>query len=307
MKFSEVDLNLLSTIANLTEVPSGAVNIRKDGQPLIRMSSPNIIINPKQDKPGIDVIVKPGTKGESVHIPVLVTKAGLQDLVYNTFEIGEDSDVTIIAGCGIHNDSHQTSGHDGIHEFIIKPGARVRYVEKHYGAGNGSGKRILNPTTIVRMGSGSYAEMELVQVKGVDDTYRKTLAYVQDNAHLKIVERLLTHNDQKAQSEIEINIEGQDGSAQILSRSVAKDDSHQVFKASMIGKAACTGHVECDSIIMGNAVIKAIPSLVAENSEAVLTHEAAIGKIAGEQLIKLMSLGLTETEAVNTIIDGFLR
>lgn len=307
MKFNQIDMNLLSTIANLTEVPSGAVNIRKDGQPLIRMSSPNIIINPKTDKPGIDIVVKPGTKNESVHIPVLVTQAGLQDLVYNTFEIGEDADVTIIAGCGIHNDSHQNAGHDGIHEFIIKPGARVRYVEKHYGAGSGSGKKLLNPTTIVRMGSGSYAEMEMVQIEGVDDTYRKTIAYVEEEAHLKIVERLLTHNEQNAQSEIEINIQGQNGSAQILSRSVAKDDSSQVFKASMIGKTACTGHVECDSIIMGNAVIKAIPSLVAENSEAVLTHEAAIGKIAGEQLIKLMSLGLTEAEAVNTIIDGFLR
>jgi Fe-S cluster assembly scaffold protein SufB len=307
MKFNQVDLNLLSTIANLTEVPDGAVNIRKDGQPLIRMSSPNIIINPKEDKPGIDIIIKPGTKGETVHIPVIVTQAGLKDLVYNTFEIGEDADVTIIAGCGIHNDSHMDAGHDGIHEFIIKANARVRYVEKHYGDGSGSGKKVLNPTTIIRMGSDAYAEMEMVQIEGVDDTYRKTIAYVEDRAHLKIVERLLTHKEQSAQSDIEISIEGVDGSAQILSRSVAKDNSNQVFKASMIGKTTCTGHVECDSIIMGNAVIKAIPSLVAESSEAVLTHEAAIGKIAGEQLIKLMSLGLTETEAVNTIIDGFLR
>jgi Fe-S cluster assembly scaffold protein SufB len=307
MKFNQVDLNLLSTIANLTEVPDGAVNIRKDGQPLIRMSSPNIIINPKEDKPGIDIIIKPGTKGETVHIPVIVTQAGLKDLVYNTFEIGEDADVTIIAGCGIHNDSHMDAGHDGIHEFIIKANARVRYVEKHYGDGSGSGKKVLNPTTIIRMGSDAYAEMEMVQIEGVDDTYRKTIAYVEDRAHLKIVERLLTHKEQSAQSDIEISIEGVDGSAQILSRSVAKDNSNQVFKASMIGKTTCTGHVECDSIIMGNAVIKAIPSLVAESSEAVLTHEAAIGKIAGEQLIKLMSLGLTETEAVNTIIDWFLR
>jgi len=307
MKFNQVDLNLLNTIANLTEVPDGAVNIRKDGQPLIRMSSSNIIINPKADKPGIDIIIKPGTKDETVHIPVIVTQAGLQDLVYNTFEIGQDADVTIIAGCGIHNDSHKDSGHDGVHEFIIKANARVRYVEKHYGDGSGSGKKVLNPTTIIRMGSDAYAEMEMVQIEGVDDTYRKTIAYVEDRAHLKIVERLLTHKEQSAQSDIEISIEGVDGSAQILSRSVAKDNSNQVFKASMIGKTTCTGHVECDSIIMGNAVIKAIPSLVAESSEAVLTHEAAIGKIAGEQLIKLMSLGLTETEAVNTIIDGFLR
>ncbi|MFY9119261.1 MAG: SufD family Fe-S cluster assembly protein [Syntrophomonadaceae bacterium] len=307
MKFNQIDSDLLNTIASITEVPKGAVNIRKDGQPLIRMSSPNIIIKPKEDKPGIDVIVKPGTKNESVHIPVLVTQAGLQDLVYNTFEIGEDADVTIIAGCGIHNESHQDSGHDGIHEFIIKPKARVRYVEKHYGAGSGRGKKVLNPTTVVRIGSEAYAEMEMVQIEGVDDTYRKTIAYVEDKAHLKIVERLLTHRRQSAQSDIEISIEGKGGSAQILSRSVGKDESYQVFKASMIGKTECTGHVECDSIIMGNAVIKAIPSLEAENSEAVLTHEAAIGKIAGEQLIKLMSLGLTEEEAVNTIIEGFLR
>jgi len=251
MKFNQVDLNLLSTIANLTEVPDGAVNIRKDGQPLIRMSSPNIIINPKEDKPGIDIIIKPGTKGETVHIPVIVTQAGLQDLVYNTFEIGEDADVTIIAGCGIHNDSHKDSGHDGVHEFIIKANARVRYVEKHYGGGSGTGKKVLNPTTIIRMGSGAYAEMEMVQIEGVDDTYRKTIAYVEDGAHLKIVERLLTHKDQSAQSDIEISIEGVDGSAQILSRSVAQDNSNQVFKASMIGKTTCTGHVECDSFQPG--------------------------------------------------------
>jgi hypothetical protein len=184
MKFNQVDLNLLNTIANLTEVPDGAVNIRKDGQPLIRMSSSNIIINPKADKPGIDIIIKPGTKDETVHIPVIVTQAGLQDLVYNTFEIGQDADVTIIAGCGIHNDSHKDSGHDGVHEFIIKANARVRYVEKHYGGGSGTGKKVLNPTTIIRMGSGAYAEMEMVQIEGVDDTYRKTLAYVEDGAHL---------------------------------------------------------------------------------------------------------------------------
>lgn len=305
MKFNQLDMNLLNAVANLTDVPSGAVNIRKDGQAVLRVSSPNILINPKSDKPGIDIIIKPGTKDETVHIPVLVTQSGLKDLVYNTFEIGEGADVTVIAGCGIHNDSHADSGHDGIHEFIIKAGARMRYVEKHYGSGRG--KKILNPTTIVRVESGAYAELEMVQIEGVDDTIRTTVAYVADQAHLKIVERLLTHNDQSAQSDIEINIEGEGGSAQILSRSVAKDNSNQVFKAGMIGKTECTGHVECDSIIMGQAVIKAIPSLVAEDSRAVLTHEAAIGKIAGEQLIKLMSLGLTEAEAVNTIIDGFLR
>lgn len=307
MKFNQLDIDLLNAVANLTGVPGGAVNIRRDGEAVVQVSSPNISVRSKTDKPGLEVIVKAGTLNETVHVPVLVTKAGFQDKVYNTFTVGEGADVTIIAGCGIHNDSHADSGHDGIHEIIVKAGARMRYVEKHYGAGSGRGKRILNPTTVVRVESGAYAELEMVQIEGVDDTVRSTSAYVADKAHLKIVERLLTHGLQSAQSDIEILIEGRDGSAQILSRSVAKDRSSQVFKAALVGKTECTGHVECDSIIMGQAVIKAVPQLVAEDSRAVLTHEAAIGKIAGEQLVKLMSLGLTEAEATDTIINGFLR
>lgn len=307
MKFKQLDMNLLQTVADLNKIPLGAINIRQDGQAVLRQSSPNISIKTDPQTNGLLVEVKPGTRNETVHVPVILTKSGLRDKVYNTFIIGEDADITIIAGCGIHNDSHSDSSHNGIHEVIVKKGARVRYLEKHYGEGSGTGKRILNPTAIVRVEYGASAEMEMIQIKGVDDTVRSTIAHVQEKGNLKIVERLLTHGDQKAESDIEINIEGQGGTAQILSRSVARDNSYQLFKASLVGKNACNGHVECDAIIMDHARIKSVPQLVAEDAEAVLTHEAAIGKIAGEQLIKLMSLGLTEQEAIDTILEGFLK
>lgn len=307
MKLNDLDLNLLNTIASLKGVPAGALNIRKDGEAVIRHSSPNISILSLEGKPGIKVEIKPGTKDETVHIPVILTKSGFQDLVYNTFIVGEDSDVTIIAGCGIHNDSHADSSHQGIHEIIVKRGAHMKYTEKHYGEGQGSGKRILHPATIITVEEGASAELELVQIRGVDDTHRSSKATVHEKGSLKIVERLMTHSEQNASSEVDVIIAGKGGTAQILSRSVARDQSHQVFKASMVGKNECMGHVECDAIIMEDARIQAMPALAAEDSSAVLTHEAAIGKIAGEQLIKLMSLGLSEQEAVNTILEGFLR
>jgi Fe-S cluster assembly scaffold protein SufB len=307
MKLNELDLNLLNTIADLKGVPSGALNIRKDGQAVIRHSSPNISITSLADKPGIKIEIKPGTRDETVHIPVILTKSGFQDLVYNTFIVGEDSEVTIIAGCGIHNDSHADSSHSGIHTLIVKKGARMKYVEKHYGEGSGLGKRILHPTTNITVEEGASAELELVQIRGVDDTHRVSTARVHAKGSLKLVERLMTHGGQRASSDIDVDIEGQNATAQIFSRSVARDDSAQVFKASLNGKTECMGHVECDAIIMDNARIQAMPALLAEDSNAVLTHEAAIGKIAGEQLIKLMSLGLSEPEAVQTILDGFLR
>ena len=240
-------------------------------------------------------------------MPVVLTQSGLNDKVYNTFIVGEDADVVIIAGCGIHNEAHANSRHDGIHDIIVKKGARLLYTEKHYGQGEGAGKRILNPTTVVTVEDGAYCEMELVQIKGVDDTIRNTEAVIHKKGNLRIVEKLLTQGDQNAVSDIKIVIEGKGGTAQVLSRSVAQEHSMQSFHAALTGKTECFGHVECDAIIMGNAVIRSIPELHAENAEAVLTHEAAIGKIAGEQLIKLMSLGLTEEEAVNTILDGFLK
>ncbi len=306
MKLSSIDSQLLEAVADLHGVPQGAFNIRRDGVGH-RQSSANIEIVPKKDKPGIEVIIKPGTRNESVHIPVILTKSGLKDLVYNTFVIGEEADVTIVAGCGIHNQGEQDSQHDGIHKFTVKRGARLNYIEKHYGQGKGPGQRVLNPTTIITVENGGYAEMELVQISGVDDTNRSTEAFIHDRGGLKIVEKLLTDGRQEAVSDVTIHLLGTDSSAQVLARSVAQDESQQVFRASLVGKNRSSGHVECDSIIMGRAQIRSIPELTAESAEALLTHEAAIGKIAGDQLIKLMTLGLNEQEAVDTILAGFLR
>ncbi len=307
MRFEQLEMDLLQTVADIKEIPNGAVNIRRNGEAVLRHSSPNISITSNEENKGLNIDVKPGTKGESVHVPVILTNSGLHDRVYNTFNIGEDAEVTIIAGCGIHNDSHSDSSHNGIHEIIVGPRAQVKYLEKHYGEGTGKGKRILNPVTVVRVESGGSIEMEMLQVKGVDDTSRSTMAYVQEKGNFKVIERLLTHGQQRAESDIRVEIEGQGGTAQILSRAVAQDDSYQLFKAALVGKSECTGHVECDAILMDRAQIKAVPQLEAEDVNAVLTHEAAIGKIAGEQLIKLMSLGLSEQEAIDTILEGFLR
>jgi len=307
MNFNDLEFQLLEAVTNIQGLPSGAANIRRDGKAVLRQSSPNIIITSKIDNPGLNVEIKPGTKNESVHVPVILTQAGFKEKVYNTFIVGEEADITIIAGCGIHNDSHQESRHEGIHEIIVKTGAHLKYVEKHYGQGRGEGKRVFTPYTRVIVESGASCEMEMVQIRGVDDTVRNTTAHVGKSGILKIIERLLTEGEQFAESNIDIIIEGKNGAAQILSRSVAQDNSRQIFKATLNGKTECTGHVECDSIIMNNSQIRSVPELVAEDAGAVLTHEAAIGKIAGEQLIKLMSLGLTEKEAVDTIINGFLR
>ncbi len=305
--FSSIDMELLNTVADIETIPQGAINIRKDGQAVLRRSSPNIILSSLEDKPGLKVEIKAGTKGESVHVPVILTAEGLNDKVYNTFIVGEDAEATIVAGCGIHCDSHQDSSHIGIHEIIVRKGAYLKYVEKHVGEGEGRGKRVFHPTTIIHVEEGATAELDMTQIRGVDDTFRVTNADIGTKGKLKIYERVLTHNDQTAKSEINVSINGAGGSAQILSRSVAQDKSKQVFMAKMIGRNDCLGHVECDAIIMGDSVIHAIPELSAESSEAILTHEASIGRIAGEQIIKLMSLGLTEDEAIDTIINGFLK
>jgi Fe-S cluster assembly scaffold protein SufB len=307
MKLSKLDFDLLNTIADIKEVPTGALNIRLNGQAVMRQSSPNISVGPNSDGTGLLVEIKPGTQGETVHVPVVLTQAGLQDKVYNSFIVGEGADATIIAGCGIHNDSNTISRHDGIHEIIVKTGAKLKYIEKHYGEGSERGKRVLNPTTVITVEAGASAELEMVQIKGVDDTVRSTIAHIHEKGSLKIVERLLTQGEQQAESDIKIILEGTGGAAQVLSRAVAQGESYQLFRATLIGQAACLGHVECDAILMDKARIRSIPELQAENADAVLTHEAAIGKIAGEQLVKLMSLGLTEKEAVDTILEGFLR
>ena len=304
---NEIEKNLLHEVAELDALPVGAYNIRSDGKCVARNTSANSDIVTKQDKPGIDIIIKPGTKKESVHIPVIISQTGLTECVYNDFFVGDDSDVTIIAGCGIHNCGDQTSRHDGVHTFYIGKNCKVRYVEKHYGEGEGTGKRVMNPETRIELGENSTMELETSQIAGVDDTVRTTGAKLSANATLTIHDKILTTGDQKAVAEIMVDMDGTDSSCDIISRGVAKEHSTQEIRLGINGNCACTGHAECDSIIMDEAKILAIPQLNAANVDASLVHEAAIGKIAGEQLMKLMTLGLSEAEAEEKIVQGFLR
>jgi len=306
-EINKVDQGLLEAVADLHKVPEGAYNIRRNGEGLARKCSANIEILPKEDKPGIDIHVRPGTKNESLHIPVILTESGLHDLVYNDFYIGEDADVLIIAGCGIHNCGDQSSQHDGIHRFHIGARARVRYVEKHYGEGNGSGERVLNPTTEVEMEEDSYCEMEMVQIRGVDSTKRDTVARLGARAKLIMTERLLTEGKQVAESNMEIILEGEDAVAQIISRSIGRGESVQIFHPAVIGETACRAHVQCDSIIMDKAVIRSVPEICAKHSDAQLVHEAAIGKINSDQITKLMTFGMSEEEAETVIVESFLH
>lgn len=303
----EIQKRLLEEVADLHEVPQGAYNIRANGQLSGRNTTEHIDIISKEDGSGIDIKIKPGTKHESVHIPVVLSQSGLTEMVYNDFYIGDDCDVVIVAGCGIHNGGDKDSKHDGIHRFFVGKNAKVKYVEKHYGSGDGNGKRIMNPGTEVHMEENSSMEMEMVQIKGVDSTYRKTVADLAKGSKLVVRERLLTHGSQEAYSDYVVRLNGEDASADVVSRSVAKDQSYQKFDSQIVGNAKCNGHTECDAIIMGNARILAIPQLEANDIDAALIHEAAIGKIAGEQIIKLMTLGLTEEEAEAQIVNGFLK
>lgn len=299
--------SMLEKIADLHGVPEGAYNIRSNGALAGRNTTANIDIVTKQDKPGIDIIIKPGTKNESVHIPVILSESGLKDMVYNDFYIGENADVVIVAGCGISNCGTDTSEHDGIHTFYIGKNAKVKYVEKHYGEGDGTGDRILNPTTVIYIDEGGYMEMETTQIKGVDSTKRDTEADLKDKATLVIKEKIMTHGKQTAETNFTVELNGEDSSANVISRSVAKGSSKQIFNSNIRGNSKCYGHTECDAILMDNGHVNAIPSLEANNLDASLVHEAAIGKIAGEQLIKLMTLGLTEQEAEEQIINGFMK
>ena len=302
-----IQKNLLAQVADLHTVPEGAYNIRANGTSAARNTTANLDIVSKDDKDGIDIIIKPGTKNESVHIPVVLSQSGLKDMVYNDFFIGEDCDVTIVAGCGIHNCGVQNAEHSGIHAFHVGKNARVRYVERHYGEGDGTGENIMNPTTEVYMDEGSYMEMETTQIKGVDSTIRTTNAKLGPNSTLIIKEKVMTHGKQLAKSDFTVDLDGEGCHTNVISRSVARDDSKQIFLARINGNTACYGHSECDAIIMDNAVVSAIPEVTANHLDAQLIHEAAIGKIAGEQLIKLMTLGLTEREAEEQIVNGFLK
>ena len=304
---SEIQKQLLAEIADLHKVPEGAYNIRANGEAAGRNSTANIEIVSKTDKPGIDIIIKPGTKNESVHIPVVLSESGLKDLVYNDFFVGDGADVVIVAGCGISNCGDQDSAHDGVHVFHIGKNAKVKYVEKHYGEGTGRGKRIMNPKTEVYIGEGSSVEMEMIQIKGIDDTVRDTIAKLDKDAKLVVHERLMTHGSQRAESGYTVELNGPGSSADVVSRSVAKEESWQLYRSRIVGNALCSGHTECDAIIMDKAKVLAVPELEANNIDAALIHEAAIGKIAGDQIIKLMTLGLTEAEAEEQIINGFLR
>ncbi len=302
-----VDLELLKEVADIDSTPKGAYNIRKNGKGIERQITENINIVTKEDKSGIDIFVKENTKFEFVHIPVIITESGLKDVVYNDFYIGKNADVVIIAGCGIHNDHHKDSQHDGIHRFFLEEGAKVRYIEKHYGEGKGTGKRVLNPVTEVHLKSGSSFEMESVQIKGVDSTIRVTKGILEDNTNLVVSEKIMTHGTQTAKTEFNVELNGENASTHVTSRSVAVDKSVQEFKSNVVGNSKCFGHVECDAIIKDKAKVIAIPEIIANNVEANLIHEAAIGKIAGEQLTKLMTLGLSEKEAEEQIIQGFLK
>ena len=306
-KLDEIQKRILMEVAALHSVPEGAYNIRSDGQLAGRQNSANIEIVSKKNGSGIDIHIKPGTKNESVHIPVIMEKSGLHDVVYNDFFVGEDCDVIIVAGCGINNCGNMDSEHDGIHRFFVEKNAKVRYIEKHYGEGDGTGKRILNPVTEVYMKEGSHVEMEMVQIKGVDSTDRSTIAKLGKGASLIVKERLMTHGEQYAASAYTVDLDGDGSSADIVSRSVARDKSYQKLDLRVNGNAASSGHTECDSIIMDEGRILAVPQLEANCTESALIHEAAIGKIAGDQLIKLMTLGLTEKEAEEQIVNGFLK
>ena len=304
---NNTELELLKIIADMNASPDGAYNIRSNGKLADRHVTENIDIRTKTDKPGIDIIIKPGTKGETVHIPVLISETGLKDLVYNDFIIGENADVTIVAGCGIHNCGSDASEHDGVHTFYVGKNARVKYVEKHYGEGDGNGENNMNPTTIVNIAEGGYMEMETAQIKGIDSTLRTTKARLSDNASIVIHEKIMTHGKQSAETDFTVDLDGVNSGANVISRSVAKGDSRQRFISKINGNNICSGHTECDAIIMDNGKVSAVPEITANCIDASLIHEAAIGKIAGDQLIKLMTLGLTEKEAEEQIINGFLK
>ncbi len=304
---NSMDAHLLREIADLERVPQGAYNIRKNGKLEGRNNSANITIESKEDKPGIDIRIAPHTRNESVHIPVIVTQTGLKDLVYNDFYIGDGCDVDIVAGCGIHNSGCETAQHDGIHTFHVGKNAKVRYVEKHYGEGEGTGARILNPHTIVYLEEGASIQLETVQLRGVDSTKRYTKVVLDAGAEAVVTERLLTHGQQFAESKMDVILNGEGAKTQVISRSVAQDESVQMFYPQVEGNAQCFGHVQCDSIIMGKAKVSSIPAIVANHMDAQLIHEAAIGKIAGDQILKLMTLGLSEEEAEQKILDGFLQ
>ena len=307
VKMNSIEKQLLEQIADLHSIPEGSYSIRKNGKSFKINSTEDIQIVPKEDLPGIDIFVKEGVKGKSLHIPAIVTEGGINDLVYNDFYIGKGADILIVAGCGVHNNSDQNSNHDGIHSFHLEEGACVRYVEKHIGSGSGKGEKILNPTTTIVMEKGSHFEMETSQLGGVSYSDRKTKALLKEEAVLVVKEKILTTDFQEAKTIFDVTLKGKNSSVNVISRSVAKEFSRQKFVSVVKGQNECFGHVECDGIVLDNAVVESSPRVIAKNENATLVHEASIGKIAGEQILKLQTLGLSEDEARDEIIKGFLR
>ena len=303
----KIDENLLDNITDYKEIRKGAYNIRKNGKGIERKVTENTNIITKKDVSGIDIYVKENTKFEIIHIPVIITESGLKDVVYNDFHIGKNSNVIIIAGCGIHNDHHKNSQHDGIHRFYLEEGAKVKYIEKHYGEGIGDGKRILNPVTEVYLKKGSSLEMDSAQIKGVDSTIRETKGALEADTNFVVSEKIMTNGTQTAKTIFDVKLNGKNTSTHVTSRSVAADNSKQEFVSKIYGNEKCFAHSECDAIIKDEAIVTATPEITANNVDANLIHEAAIGKIAGEQITKLMTLGLTEKQAEDEIINGFLR
>ena len=306
-KLTIIDKRLLGQIADLHSIPQGSYNIRKDGKLYSRNTTEDINIVPKKGKEGIDIIVKSGTKNKSVHIPVIISQAGINDLVYNDFHIEDNVEITIVAGCGIHNNSSEASSHNGIHSFYIGKNSKVVYIEKHLGLGKGGGDKILNPTTKITMEDNSYFEMQTIQLGGVTYSNRKTTAKLKTGAELNVQEKILTTDNQQAITSFVVDLVGKNSKCNVVSRSVAKNNSYQEFKSKLVGKSACFGRVECDAILLDNARVKSVPEIDAQDVNATLNHEATVGKIAGEQLLKLMTLGLTEQEAEDMIIKGYLR
>lgn len=303
---NDIDKNLLNTISGSYSYTS-SYNIRRNGEVIDRNTTPNVDIIPKKDKPGIDIYVKDNTKDENIDIPVILSNAGIKDVVYNDFYIGKNVDILIVAGCGIHSELEEDSEHDGIHRFFIGENSNVKYMEKHYAEGFGRGKKIISPKTEIYMKKGSTMEMETSQIKGIDDAIRTCSARLNSSCKLNISEKIMTHDVQKAKTVFDVKLNGKNSSAKVSSRSVAIDNSHQEFISKVTGNNECFAHVECDAIIKDNAVVASTPKINAKNSSAMLVHEATIGKIAGEELTKLMTLGLTKEKAEETIINGFLN
>ena len=302
-----IDEVLLNKISIYRNIKSDAYNIRKNGKVFERKTTDNINIITKKEKNGTDIFIAENALNETVHIPVIITESGLKDTVYNDFYIGKNAKGTIIAGCGIHNEHHEESEHSGIHRFYLEEGAHVKYIEKHYGQGNSVGKKIINPVTEIYMKKNSLMEMDSVQIKGVDFSIRKTKGELEENSNLVISEKIMTDKNQVAKTIFDVKLNGVNSSTHVISRSVATEDSKQFFESNIYGNSKCFARSECDAIIKDNAKVSAIPQIVANHVDASLIHEAAIGKIAGEQLIKLMTLGLSEKKAEEEIIKGFLK